>query len=134
MKVLEAERLKAKQSKEQPTKSETDATERVKRAEKAKSSAERFHKKVNELHLEVQEEIKGAVDYFQELLKVLAVDSHAAYLGAGKFLAFEALQNEKIYQTEKEVKNKAIQAVIEAESEEQSAYQGTFDRANRARR
>jgi hypothetical protein len=133
-KVLTAERLKAEQSKVQLTKSEKDATERVKRAEKAKSSAERFHKKVDELHLEVQEEIKDAVGYFQELLKVLAVDCHAAYLGAGKFLAFEALQNEKVYQTEKEVKNKAIQAVIEDESEEQSAFQGTVDRANRARR
>jgi hypothetical protein len=133
-KVLKAEGLKAEESKVQLMKSEKDATERVKRAEKAKSSAERFHKKVNELHLEVQEEMKGAVDYFQELLKVLAVDCHAAYLGAGKFLAFEALQNEKVYQTEKELKNKAIQAVIEAESEEQSAYQGTVDRANRARR
>ncbi len=132
--VLWAERGTAEEIKTQLKKSEEAATERVKRAEKAKSSAERFHKKVNELHLEVQEEIKGAVDYFQELLKVLAVDCHAAYLGAGKFLAFEALQNEKVYRTEKKVKNKAIQAVIEAESEEQSAYQGTVDRANRARR
>jgi formaldehyde-activating enzyme involved in methanogenesis len=108
--------------------------DRVKRAEKVTSSAERFDKKVNELHLEVQEEIKGVVDYFQELLNVLAVDCHAAYLGAGKFLKFEALQKEKIYQTEKEAMKQASDAAEEAESEEQSAYQGTVDRANRARR
>ncbi len=92
----------------------------MKRAEKVTSSAERFDKKVNELHLEVQEEIKGVVDYFQELLNVLAVDCHAAYLGAGKFLKFEALQKEKIYQTEKETMKQASDAAEEAESEEQN--------------
>ncbi len=133
-KVLRAEQGKAEESKVQLTNIEKDATERVKRAEKAKSSAESFHKKVDELHLKVQEEIKGAVDYFQELLKVLAVDCHAAYLSAGKFLAFETLQTEKLYQTEREALNKAIQAAAEAEGDEQDGYQGTVDRANRARR
>jgi hypothetical protein len=132
--VWMAEKRKAEETKLQLTNIEKDATLRVERAEKAKSSAERFHKNVDELHFKVQEEIKGAVDYFQELLKVLAVDCHAAYLGAGKFLAFEALQTEKLYQTEREVLKKASDAAVEAINEEQVGHQGTVDRANRARR
>ncbi len=132
--VLMDEKRKAEETKVQLTNIEKDATVMVERAEKAKSSAERFHKNVDELHLKVQEEIKGAVDYFQELLKVLAVDCHAAYLSAGKFLAFETLQTEKLYQTESETLNKASDAAVEAISEEQVGYQGTVDRANRARR
>jgi hypothetical protein len=87
-------RARAEASKEGLASATRAATERVVRANKAVLSSEPYQTKLISLHQELQQEMKDLASYMQELLKALAVDCHAAYLGAGKFLAIQSLKAE----------------------------------------
>jgi hypothetical protein len=86
------------------------------------------------LHEEVQQEMKDAVAFFQELLKALAVDCHAAYLGAGKFLAMQALITEKNLKSSKQTYDNTYQAQMDLELLEDADLPDTVNRAEQARR
>ena len=87
-------RARAEATKEELASATRAATERAVRANKAVLSSEPFQTKLISLHQELQQEMKDVESYKQELLKALAVDCHAAYLGAGKFLAIQSLKAE----------------------------------------
>jgi hypothetical protein len=132
--VLANERTRAEVSKEKPASATRTAMVRVACAKKAVTISGRFQTKLLSLHQEVQQEMKDSVSYWQELLKALAVDCHAAYLGAGKFLAMQALITEKNHVVSKKTNDSKYQAKIELEQLEDADLQDTVDRAEQARR
>jgi hypothetical protein len=132
--VLANERTRAEGSKETRASVTRAATERVACAEKAVTSSGRFQTKLISLHQEVQQEIKDAVSYWQELLKALVVECHAAYLGAGKFITMQALLTEKNLKASKQTHENKYRAKIELEQLEDTDLEDTVERAEQARR
>ena len=128
------ERTRAEGSKETRASVTRAATERVACAEKAVTSSGRFQTKLISLHQEVQQEIKDAVSYWQELLKALVVECHAAYLGAGKFITMQALLTEKNLMASKQTHENKYRAKIELEQLEDTDLEDTVERAEQARR
>jgi hypothetical protein len=132
--MLANEKTKAAVSKGKRVSATRAATERVACAKKAVTSSGRFQTKLISLHEEVQQEMKDASSYWEELLKALAVDCHAAYLGAGKFLTMQALITEKNLKASKQTHEKTYQAKMELEQLEDADLPDTVDRAEQARR
>jgi hypothetical protein len=127
-------RARAEASKEELASATRAATERALRANKAVLSSEPFQTKLISLHQELQQEMKDVESYKQELLKALAVDCHAAYLGAGKFLAMQALKAEtNLNASEKNMQIK-LRASLTANAMEDIDLQDTVERAEHARR
>jgi hypothetical protein len=132
--MLANEKTKAAVSKGKRVSATRAATERVACAKKAVTSSGRFQTKLISLHEEVQQEMKDAVAYWEELLKALAVDCHAAYLGAGKFLAMQALITEKNLKSSKETYDNTYQTQMDLELLEDADLPDTVNRAEQARR
>jgi hypothetical protein len=132
--VLANEKTKAADSEKTRASATRAATERVACAKKAVASSGRFQTKLISLHEEVQQEMKDAVSFFEELLKALAVDCHAAYLGAGKFLAMQALITEKNLKASKQTYDNTYQAQMDLEVLEDADLPDTVSRAEQARR
>jgi hypothetical protein len=127
-------RARAEASKEELASATRAATERVVRANKAVLSSEPFRTKLISLHQELQQEMKDASSYKQELLKALAVDCHAAYLGAGKFLAIQALIAEKNLNASEQKMQIKLRASEIADRMEDTDLPDTVERAEHARR
>jgi hypothetical protein len=132
--VLAHEKTKAEDSEKTRASATRAATERVACAKKAVASSGRLQTKLISLHEEVQQEMKDAVSFFEELLKALAVDCHAAYLGAGKFLAMQALITEKNLKASKQTYDNTYQAQMDLEVLEDADLPDTVSRAEQARR
>jgi hypothetical protein len=132
--VLANERTKAAVSKGNRVIAARAATERVACAKKAVTSSGRFQTKLISLHEEVQQEMKDAVSFFQEMLKALAVDCHVAYLGAGKFLAMQALITEKNLKASKQKYEEKEEEKMDLEALEDPDLPDTVNRAEQARR
>jgi hypothetical protein len=132
--VLANEKTKAADSEKTRASATRAATERVACAKKAVASSGRLQTKLISLHEEVQQEMKDAVSFFEELLKALAVDCHAAYLGAGKFLAMQALITEKNLKASKQTYDNTYQAQMDLELLEDADLPDTVNRAEQARR
>jgi hypothetical protein len=110
------------------------ATERVSRAKKAVTSWGHFQAKLTGLHQEVQQEMKDAASYWHELLKALAVESHAVYVGAGKFLTMQALITEKNLKASEQTTENKYKAKLDLEHLEDRDLQETVEKAEQARR
>ena len=127
-------RARAEATKEELASATRAATERAVRANKAVLSSEPFQTKLISLHQELQQEMKDMDSYKQELLKALAVDCHAAYLGAGKFLAIQALKAETNLNESEQNMHIKLRASLKADAMEDIDLQDTVERAEHARR
>ena len=78
--------------------------------------------------------MKDVESYKQELLKALTVDCHAAYLGAGKFLAIQALKAETNLNASEQNMHIKLRASLKADAMEDIDLQDTVERAEHARR
>ena len=111
----------------------SNAAERLKTGAKGVESSKRLVKRLEELSKQVQLDFESALTYGTEVLKSIAVDCHAAFLGQGKFLAIKDQKLKRTLKRHGEALGRAKESLEDAASLEDYELPSTVADADRAR-